>query len=156
MPERRAVNPRFRSAAAVLLLAALVAFAAWQERAPSTATERTPAPAEPTQRDDSLERAIRTQARDALVTGRGTVVRLLRDDEQGSRHQRFVVDVGRGRTVLIAHNIDLAARVAPLRVGDRVEFAGEFEWNERGGVVHWTHPDPRGRHRAGWVRVVAP
>ena len=64
-------------------------------------------------------------------------------------------DVGGGRTVLIAHNIDLSPRVAPLRVGDRVEFAGEFEWNERGGVVHWTHPDPRGQHRAGYVRVAA-
>lgn len=83
-------------------------------------------------------------------------MRLLRDDREGSRHQRCLVDVGGGRTVLVAHNIDLAPRVAPLRVGDRVEFAGEFEWNDNGGMVHWTHADPRGRHRAGWVRVVPP
>ena len=141
----------------VVLLAALGAFVAWQERAPApSAPVPGPAPAGKAQRDDSLDRAIRSQARDALVTGSGTVVRVLRDDRQGSRHQRFLVDVGSDRTVLIAHNIDLATRVEPLRVGDRVEFAGEFEWNDKGGVVHWTHGDPRGRHRAGWVRVVSP
>ena len=57
-------------------------------------------------------------------------------------------------SVLIAHNLDLAPRVSPLARGDVLEFAGEFVWNDKGGVVHWTHPDPRGHHRAGWLRRV--
>lgn len=88
----------------------------------------------------------------ATFHGEGRVSRLLPDDDDGSRHQRFIVTLATGQTVLIAHNVDLAPRVANLKVGDAVEFSGEYESNPRGGVVHWTHRDPRGRHAAGWIR----
>jgi hypothetical protein len=87
-----------------------------------------------------------------VVEASGTVSRVLADDNDGSRHQRFVVAVPSGHTVLIAHNIDLAPRVENLRKGDRIDFKGEYEWNPQGGVVHWTHRDPHGRHEAGWLR----
>jgi len=54
-------------------------------------------------------------------------------------------------TVLIAHNIDLARRV-PVGLGDRVNFRGMYEWNELGGLVHWTHDDPQGVEDGGWIR----
>jgi len=76
---------------------------------------------------------------------------MLPDDNDGSRHQRFIVRLGSGQTILIAHNIDIAPRVSPLNVGDTIEFNGEYEWNSKGGVVHWTHRDPTGRHPAGWL-----
>lgn len=79
------------------------------------------------------------------------VVRLLPDDREGSPHQRFLVRVAGGTTVLVAHNVDLAPRVS-LMPGDSVELRGEYEWNDKGGVIHWTHPDPAGRHEAGWIR----
>ena len=47
--------------------------------------------------------------------------------------------------------IDLAPRIDALRGGDRVAFHGEYEWNERGGVIHRTHHDPRGSHPGGWL-----
>ena len=81
----------------------------------------------------------------------GEVERLLSDDNEGSRHQRFILDVGGGHTVLVAHNIDLAERI-PLRLGDSVSLRGRFEWNDRGGVIHWTHHDPEGRLQGGWIR----
>jgi len=87
------------------------------------------------------------------VEDAGEVVTTLRDDTEGSRHQRFLVRVVSGTTVLIAHNIDIAPRVAPLHRGDRVTFNGEYVWNAKGGVVHWTHHDPSGRHLSGWVRA---
>lgn len=56
------------------------------------------------------------------------------------------------QTLLVAHNIDLAPRIASIREGDSVEFFGEYEWNEQGGVIHWAHKDPGGRHVAGWLK----
>jgi len=81
----------------------------------------------------------------------GFISRLLSDDDDGSRHQRFIVDIGNRRTLLIAHNIDLAKRV-PLGMGDRVQIRGMYEWNDLGGLVHWTHHDPLGVEDGGYVR----
>ena len=99
-----------------------------------------------------LARAFAEQRSNLQVEARGVVVKTLADDDRGSRHQRFIVQLDTGQTVLLAHNIDLARRVDGLRSGDAVAFYGEYEWNERGGVIHWTHRDPRGTHPAGWIR----
>lgn len=101
--------------------------------------------------DSALENAYRERRSNIQVTGNGTVSRLLEDDNNGSRHQRFILELPSGQTLLVAHNIDLADRVDTLEVGDTVEFFGEYEWNDRGGVIHWTHHDPAGRHVAGWL-----
>ena len=95
----------------------------------------------------------RTEFRDGQqARGAGTVVRVLSDDNDGSRHQRFILRLDSGRTLLIAHNIDLAPRISGMREGDTVEFYGEFASNDKGGVIHWTHHDPQGRHPDGWLR----
>jgi len=75
----------------------------------------------------------------------------LSDDRDGDRHQRFIVQLKDGGTLLMAHNIDLADRV-PVGLGDRVQFRGMYEWNELGGLVHWTHHDPMGIEDGGWIR----
>ncbi len=80
------------------------------------------------------------------------VEKLLPDDLAGSRHQRFILRLGPQQTILVSHNIDLAPRIDPLRVGDEVRFRGQYEWNQRGGLVHWTHHDPAGRRIGGWLR----
>ncbi|MEW8027188.1 MAG: DUF3465 domain-containing protein [Candidatus Thiodiazotropha sp.] len=101
--------------------------------------------------DGQITRAFRQRAKDLWVRGEGEVIRLLPDDLDGSRHQRFIIRLDSGQTVLIAHNIDLAPRVDALNAGDSIEFSGIYEWNDRGGVVHWTHHDPQGRRRGGWI-----
>ena len=75
---------------------------------------------------------------------------MLSDDNEGSRHQRFILRLSTGQTLLVAHNIDLAPRV-PLDEGDDITFYGQYEWSEKGGVIHWTHHDPDGRHEEGWL-----
>lgn len=100
----------------------------------------------------ALLQAIANRQSDVQVRGSGRVSRLLADDLDGSRHQRFILELTTGGTLLIAHNIDLAERIDSLQTGDEVEFYGEYEWNDKGGVVHWTHRDPRNSHEHGWLR----
>ena len=100
----------------------------------------------------AIMRAFTNRARDVRVDGSGSVSRVLPDDNQGDRHQRFLVLLPTGQSVLIVHNIDIAPRVENLRVGDEVEFEGEYVWNLKGGLVHWTHHDPSNQHRPGWVK----
>lgn len=108
--------------------------------------------AESAQRDNTVRDAYRNQLSDIQVSGSGVVSRILSDDNKGSRHQRFLLRLSSGQTLLVAHNIDLAPKITSLKAGDEVQFFGEYEWNSKGGVVHWTHHDPGGRHVGGWLR----
>ncbi|MBW1646295.1 MAG: DUF3465 domain-containing protein [Deltaproteobacteria bacterium] len=99
----------------------------------------------------ALLQAFQQRQSNVQVQGRGVIVKVLPDDRRGRRHQRFLVRLDDRLTVLIAHNIDLAPRVAKPAPGQEIAFAGEYEWNRQGGVVHWTHHDPRGRHPDGWL-----
>jgi hypothetical protein len=100
----------------------------------------------------ALTSAYRTHQSRVEVCGRGVIARVLKDDTQGARHQRFIVRLPAGHTLLIAYNYDLAPRIDGLRAGAAIEFSGEYEWNPQGGVVHWTHRDPAGHHTPGWIR----
>ena len=100
----------------------------------------------------SIKSAYENHQSDVQVKGSGIVIRILNDDNKGSRHQKFILKLSSGQTVLIAHNIDLAPRINSISKGDQVQFYGEYEWNKKGGVVHWTHHDPKGRHVGGWLK----
>lgn len=108
--------------------------------------------AEPARGNQTISDAYRAQRSDVQVMGEGIVKRMLSDDLDGSRHQRFLLQLDNRQTVLIAHNIDLAPRIDNLQKGDTVAFFGEYEWNNQGGVVHWTHHDPGARHVDGWLK----
>lgn len=99
----------------------------------------------------AVAQAFENKVSGVLVELEARVQRTLPDDNEGSRHQRFIVQLSNDMTLLVAHNIDLAPRV-PLSRGDIVGLRGQYEWNDRGGVLHWTHHDPRGRHPGGWIR----
>ena len=111
-----------------------------------------PGPSSSMAAEIALQNAYTNRQSDIQVKGAGKVTKLLSDDLDGSRHQRFILMLGSGETLLVSHNIDLAPRINSLKVGDVVEFHGEYEWNDKGGVVHWTHHDPDGRHIAGWIK----
>lgn len=99
-----------------------------------------------------LNEAFKNRQSNIQVEGEGIVIKILPDDTKGSRHQRFILELSSGQTLLIAHNIDLAPRIDSLKLGDKVRFYGEYEWNNKGGVLHWTHHDPNSRHPNGWLK----
>jgi hypothetical protein len=102
--------------------------------------------------DSPIGRAFNNRTSNVQVEGEGVVTRILEDDLAGSRHQRFIIHLASGQTVLVAHNIDIAPRVVGLQEGDSVRFYGEYVWNEEGGKIHWTHHDPKGSHVTGWLK----
>ncbi len=102
--------------------------------------------------DNAIARAFKEKKSNFQVEGQGTVERILADDLAGGKHQRFIVRLATGQTILISHNIDLAPRITGLQEGDRIAFYGEYIWNSQGGIVHWTHHDPQGKHVAGWLK----
>jgi hypothetical protein len=102
--------------------------------------------------DAALAQAFDDHAESLEIQGQGIVLRLLADDTEGDRHQRFVVQLASGQTLLVTHNTDVAPRVTSLQVGDAVAFKGEYVWNAQGGLIHWTHRDPDGGHEPGWIK----
>lgn len=137
----------------IVVVVTLALFEAYQQ-------QKTSAPKELTQTvnrnggqtaNNSLKLAYKNRQSDLQIQGKGEVIKVLRDDLEGSRHQKFILKTD-GQTVLVAHNIDLAPRIEGLRKGDQVEYNGEYEWNSRGGVLHWTHHDPKGYHTSGWLK----
>lgn len=116
------------------------------------ASKFSPEQAYSTPPQSSIEQAFQQQQSNIQLEVRGTVIKLLSDDVDGSRHQRFIIKLASGQTLFIAHNIDLAPRIKQLNVNDEISIYGEYEWNAKGGVLHWTHHDPAKRHIDGWIK----
>jgi hypothetical protein len=143
-----AARPGPRLAIAMILVAAAVYVIATREQRP-------PAEDAVLREEDAgiseIARLYREQRSGIVVEGGGVVERLLPDDLAGSRHQRFILRLASEQTILVSHNIDLAPRIDSLRIGDEVQFRGQYEWNRHGGLIHWTHRDPAGKRTGGWL-----
>jgi hypothetical protein len=101
--------------------------------------------------DSKVAHAFANRLSDVQVFVTGTIIKSLPDDNIGSRHQKFIMRLASGHTILVSHNIDLAPRVPGSLEGRPVSVMGEYEWNENGGVIHWTHHDPAKRHPDGYI-----
>jgi hypothetical protein len=139
--------------AGVDLTGAVDGWGAPSDRASTRNAAATGEPAPSTAVDDSerIRDLFRARRSGVHVEAEGEVVHLLPDDTRGDQHQLFLLELENGITLKISHNIDVAPRV-PLAEGDRVRFRGDYEYNEKGGVVHWTHRNTRGgSHPHGWI-----
>lgn len=105
-----------------------------------------------TRKDRILQRAWRQHQSEFQVTFTGKVIALLSDDTDGDRHQRFIVELESGQTILVVHNIDIAPRINKLRKGFAVTVRGEYIWNSQGGLVHFTHRALFDDHPGGWIK----
>jgi len=104
------------------------------------------------QQDEMIAQAFQNNTSDIFVESFGIVEKILVDDTAPPRHQRFIIRLETGQTLLVAHNIDIAPRIKDLSVGEQLAFRGEYEWNSKGGVIHWTHHDPRYMKPGGWIK----
>lgn len=145
------MNKTGLSALLVVVLAVVVSFTTSLPARLFNATSMPP-PAADEQQADNAHPTYQRRHHRQQITHSGRVIALLPDDNSGSRHQRFIVRLASGQTLLVAHNLDLAPRVDALAEGDAVAFSGEYAWNAKGGVVHWTHHDPDGSHPGGWLK----
>jgi hypothetical protein len=103
--------------------------------------------------EEDLLRAIDSRKRvKFLYAANLVVVEVLPDDNQGSRHQKWVVETSNGQQVMAVYNSDMCPRV-PVEVGDRIGLAGEYIWTKQGGLIHWLHHDPRGGRPDGFVEL---
>ncbi|MBI3606766.1 MAG: DUF3465 domain-containing protein [Nitrospirae bacterium] len=143
------MNTKLQSRWWILLPACTLAILVWTYQ--PTSQPSPPPSSFPSTHAVDIEAAYQERLSGITVEVTGRVERLLPDDREGSNHQRFILRLPSGRTVLIAHNIDLAPR-APVSAGDAVTVRGEYEYNEKGGVIHWTHHDPEGKRPGGWIR----
>ena len=87
------------------------------------------------------------------VRADGTVARILglRRGPSGT-HEGFLMKLSSGcdLTIRVETNTDLTGPV-PLHRGEHVVVKGEYVYYSLGGVLHWTHRDPRGHHEGGFV-----
>ena len=87
------------------------------------------------------------------VVADGTITRLF-GVAQGrvSPHEGFLLRLASGCSLVVRveANTDFTGPI-PLREGQSVAVKGEYEYYPGGGVVHWTHRDPRGRHEGGYI-----
>lgn len=103
--------------------------------------------------DSDLVRAVNDQRRVDFVEGGNVVVtKLLPDDNNGLKHQKWMVRLSNGKTMQAVYNSDMCPRV-PLRTGDVIAIGGQFIWTKGGALIHWLHHDPRGQRPDGYVYV---
>ena len=100
--------------------------------------------------DAEAIRAQELQLVKVPLTVTAPVKKMLRYDDRGLPHEKFLLVLSNGSTILVAHNTKMAPYV-PIQAGDIVTVSGEFIWNEKGGLIHWTHHTDTPNHAGGYI-----
>ncbi len=106
--------------------------------------------AQSTAPDAEAIRAQELQLVKVPLTVTAPVKKMLRYDDRGLPHEKFLLLLSNGSTILVAHNTKMAPYV-PIQEGDVVTVKGEFIWNAKGGLIHWTHHTDTPNHQGGYI-----
>lgn len=80
----------------------------------------------------------------------GQVTRLIMDEDESAREQKFVIHAISGQSLMVTHDLSRSDRV-PVATGDEVIVRGEYVWTEPGGMLIWTTRDSGSGDRHGWI-----
>lgn len=127
--------------AAIAVLAVLASGAWWWQSRPGYEVESGFA---------IVEHAFRVRQSGIMTEVTGTVVRILLDDKDDLRNQKFVIRLPNDQSVLVVHDQKAGGRV-PVSVGDTVLVRGEYMWTETGGTFRNTQRDFSPRRLHGWI-----
>ncbi len=100
--------------------------------------------------DAEAIRAQQLQLVKVPITVTAPVKKMLKYDDKGLPHEKFLMVLSNGTTLLVAHDTKMAPYV-PVQPGDTVTVHGEFIWNEKGGLIHWTHHSDTPKHQGGYI-----
>ncbi len=100
--------------------------------------------------DAQAIRAQQLQLVKVPLTVTAPVKKMLKYDDRGLPHEKFLLGLSNGTTILVAHNTKMAPYV-PIQAGDVVTVHGEFIWNAKGGLIHWTHHTDTQSHEGGYI-----
>ncbi|MBX9947521.1 MAG: DUF3465 domain-containing protein [Candidatus Obscuribacterales bacterium] len=100
--------------------------------------------------DAEAIRAQQLQLVKVPLTVTAPVKKMLKYDDRGLPHEKFLLLLSNGSTILVAHNTKMAPYV-PLQSGDLVTVSGEYIWNAKGGLIHWTHHSDTPNHKSGYI-----
>lgn len=127
--------------AAIAVVAALIAAALlWQSR-PGYEIE----PGFSTVQD-----AYRAHQSGMMAEVTGTVARILIDDKDDLRNQKFIIRLSNGQMLLVIHD-QVASERVPVSVNDTVLVRGKYQWSETGGTLQFTRRDHSTRRMHGWI-----
>lgn len=92
------------------------------------------------------------QELDFVEVKNARVIKLLRADNRGARHQRWIMQLSSGHTITAVYNIDLSEKI-PLEVDATMDLAGQLVFGDKkhDPILHWIHADPQKRRRDGYV-----
>ncbi len=147
------------TASAIILAFAIVGLAACTTQAPvkdsytpinSNINSSASVAPQPAIFEDEILAAHANRQTNVEVTCTLPVKRMLPQDNKGEKHEKFILQMSNGSTILVAHNISRAPYV-PISEGDVVTVRGEYIWNRKGGVIHWTHLSDTPKHPSGYI-----
>lgn len=98
----------------------------------------------------AVEDAHRYRQTGFMAEVEGTVARILMDDREDRRNQKFTIRLTNGQMLLVIHDQEVAGRV-PVSVGDTVLVRGEYVWTETGGTLRHTQRDYSTQRLHGWI-----
>ena len=82
----------------------------------------------------------------------GKITHVFPSPETGDQHQKFIVQLDAGQSVMVIHNRALGSAIDGLLEGETIEVFGEYQWDQGGGIIRRTHQDPASHRQAGWVK----